>query len=67
MVSGKFLPIHRVLTVFRFSQQMEQYFATIGETMEGYGEFEVEALGFKVCIIRLRSRDTVHVLTGYPP
>lgn len=29
---------------------MEQYFAIIGETMEGYGEFEVEALGFKVCI-----------------
>jgi len=36
--------------VSRFSQQMEQYFATIGETMEGYGEFEAESLGFKVCI-----------------
>jgi len=32
---------------------MEQYFATIGETMEGYGEFEVEALGFKVRIFQL--------------
>lgn len=37
---------------FRFSQQMEQYFATISETMEGYGDFEVEALAFKVRIYR---------------
>ncbi|KAF9781291.1 hypothetical protein BJ322DRAFT_1010829 [Thelephora terrestris] len=28
-------------------QQMEQYFAMISETMEGYGDFEVEALAFK--------------------
>ena len=27
---------------------MEQYFATISETMEGYGEFEAEALALKV-------------------
>lgn len=27
--------------------QMEQYFATISETMEGYGDFEVEAFAFK--------------------
>jgi hypothetical protein len=27
---------------------MEQYFATISETMDGYGDFEVEALAFKV-------------------
>lgn len=39
---------NRVLTAFRFSQQMEQYFATVSETMEGYGDFEVEALAFKV-------------------
>ena len=43
---------HGVLTVFRFSQQMEQYFATICETMEGYGDFEAEALAFKVSICR---------------
>ena len=34
---------------------MEQYFAIIGETMEGYGEFEAEALGFKV-----RASNLVH-------
>ena len=33
-----------------FSQQMEQYFAMVCETMEGYGDFEAEALAFKVCI-----------------
>jgi hypothetical protein len=27
---------------------MEQYFTTISETMEGYGEFETEAWAFKV-------------------
>ena len=45
---------HGVLTVFRFSQQMEQYFATICETMEGYGDFEAEALAFKVSIYQTR-------------
>ena len=50
--------------VFRFSQQMEQFFATIGETMEGYGEFEVEALGFKVRISQLAhgTRSAYHSL-----
>jgi len=52
MVSEKLTSSPRVLTVFRFSQQMEQYFANIGETMEGYGEFEAEALAFKVCIFQ---------------
>ena len=44
----KKLSDNSVLMSFRFSQQMEQYFATISETMEGYGEFEAEALAFKV-------------------
>lgn len=29
---------------------MEQYFATVSQTMEGYGDFEAEALAFKVCV-----------------
>jgi hypothetical protein len=36
---------------------MEQYFATIGETMEGYGEFEAEALAFKVYILQFAQPD----------
>ena len=27
---------------------MEQYFATVSQTMEGYGDFEAEAFAFKV-------------------
>ena len=65
MVSEKVPPSHRVLTIFRFSQQMEQYFANIGETMEGYGEFEAEGLAFKVCIFQ-QARRTQHVLTNDP-
>lgn len=63
MVSEKFAKSHLVLTAFRFSQQMEQYFATIGETVEGYGEFEVEALAFKVCF-PTSPPNTAHVLTN---
>lgn len=43
---------------------MEQYFAIIGETMEGYGEFEVEALGFKVYIPHLAHR--THSTCSHP-
>ena len=32
------------------SRRMEQYFAMVCETMEGYGGFEAEALAFKVCV-----------------
>jgi hypothetical protein len=37
------------------SQQMEQYFEEISNTMAGYKEFEKEAWGFKVCVGRLSS------------
>ena len=49
LVKNLFEKINQNLMVFRSSQQMEQYFAAISETMEGYGDFEVEALAFKVC------------------
>jgi hypothetical protein len=48
--------------VFHSSQQMEQYFAMISETMEGYGDFEVEALAFKVRICHI-PQTTAHMLT----
>lgn len=56
MVSGGTFLEHRVLTVLPISEQMEQYFAMVSETMEGYGDFEAEALAFKVRFFRLLAK-----------
>jgi hypothetical protein len=57
---GKYYVLHFDLRIAGFadlsslytslSQQMEQYFEEISNTMAGYKEFEKEAWGFKVCV-----------------